>query len=247
MRSEATAESLVRLQEVAARARPVALAREQVLPVLEPLQRLFPDGLRRGSTVGIERSTSLALALVAGPSAEGSWLATVGVSSLGLAAAAEMGVDLEHLVVVGEPPSSSWGTVVATLVDAFDVVLVRPRRRVGVADARRLSARSRERGSVLLVLGDVASWPDAPDVTLSITGEEWHGIGDGHGHLRARHVDVEATGRRAAARARQASLWLPAAGGGVVAVDELAEVRPFRPPSGSSPDPSANSGEKRVL
>ena len=228
MRSEATAESLARLHEVAARARPVALAREQTLPVLEPLQPLFPEGLRRGSTVGIERSTSLALALVAGSSREGSWLAAVGVSSLGLVAAAELGVDLEHLVVVADPPSSSWGTVVATLVDAFDVVLVRPRRRVGVADARRLTARARERGSVLVVLGDTATWPDAPDVGLSLASEEWHGIGDGHGHLYARQVVVEAGGRRAAARARRVPLWLPAAGGGVAAVDELAEVRPFR-------------------
>ncbi len=240
MRSGATAESLARLHEVAARARPVALAREQVLPVLEPLQTLFPEGLRRGSTIGIERSTSLALALVAGPSSEGSWLATAGLSSLGLAAAAELGVDLEHLVVVADPPSSSWGAVVATLVDAFDVVLVRPCRRVGVADARRLTARARERGSVLVVLGDRATWPDAPDIGLSLASEQWHGIGDGHGHLSARHVVVDMHGRRAAARARQVSLWLPAPGGGVAAVEELAEVRAFRP----SP---SNVGWKRAL
>ena len=242
MRSEATAESLARLHEVAARARPVALAREQILPVVEPLEPLFPEGLRRGSTVGIERSTSLALALVAGPSAEGSWLAVAGLSSLGLAAAAELGVDLEHLVVVADPPTSSWAAVVATLVDAFDIVLVRPRRRVGAADARRLTARARERGSVLVVLDGGFrggnAWPDAPDVGLSLAGSEWHGIGDGHGHLRARHVIVEATGRRSASRARRVPLWLPAAGGGVAAVDELAEVRPFRAP---------NSGEKRAL
>jgi hypothetical protein len=98
---------------------------------------------------------------------------------------------------------------------------------VKIADARRLTARARERGSVLVVLGDGATWPDAPDVGLSVVGEEWHGIGDGYGHLRARQVVVETGGRRAAARARRVPLWLPAAGGGVAAVDELAEVRPF--------------------
>src|SRR5438045_2983301 len=92
MRSEAaTAEAVSRLQEVAARARPVALAREHVLPVLEPLQTLLPDGLRRGSTVAVG-STSLALALAAGPSAAGSWTAAAGVPALGLTAAAELGV-----------------------------------------------------------------------------------------------------------------------------------------------------------
>jgi hypothetical protein len=221
------------------------------LPVLEPLHGLFPDGLRRGTTVGIERSTSLALALAAGPSSEGSWLAIAGMSSLGLAAASELGVDLEHLVVVADPPSPSWGTVVATLVDAFDMVLVRPRRRIGVADARRLTARARERGSVLVVLGDSATWPDAPDVELSIRSEEWQGIGDGHGHLHARQVVVEAGGRRAASRARCVRLWLPAAGGGVAAVDELAEVHPFRPFPSDRSDRSLrhvpNSGKKRAL
>jgi hypothetical protein len=94
---------------------------------------------------------------------------------------------------------------------------------------------------VLVVLGATAAWPDAVDVELTIRSEEWQGIGDGHGHLHARQVIVEAGGRRAAARTRRARLWLPAAGGGVAVVDELAEVRPFR----SSHTP--NSGEKRAL
>jgi hypothetical protein len=236
VRSEATAEGITRLQEVAARARPVALAREQVLPVVEPLQRLLPDGLRRGSTVAVGDSTSLALALLAGPSSQGSWAATVGVSNLGLAAAAELGVVLDRLVVVADPTagpraseasrSAVWATVVAALVDALDVVVVRSRRKVSSGDARRLIARARERGSVLIVLGD--SWPEAPDVRLSIVRAEWEGIGDGCGHLQARRVVIEAGGRRAAARARQAELWLPAAGGGVALVDELATVSPLR-------------------
>jgi len=226
MRSEATAERISQLHEVAARARPVALAREHVLPVLEPLRTLLPDGLRRGSTVAVGDSTSLALALLAGPSGNGSWSAAVGVSSLGLAAAAELGVALDRLVVVADPPSESWATVVAALVDALDVVLLRARRRVSGGDARRLIARARERGAVLVLLGD--SWPEAADVRLSITSAEWKGIGDGYGHLQARRVVVESSGRRAAARARRVELWLPAAGGGVAAVDELATVRPLR-------------------
>src|SRR3954466_2500648 len=190
-RSEAaTAEAVSRLQEVAARARPVALAREHVLPVLEPLQPLLPDGLRRGSTVAVGDSTSLALALLAGPSGQGSWAAAVGVSNLGLAAAAELGVALDRLVVVADPPNDAWATVVAALVDALDVVVLRSRRRVSGNDARRLIARARERGSVLILLGD--SWPEAPDVRASIVRTEWQGIGEGYGHLQARRAVVEA-------------------------------------------------------
>jgi hypothetical protein len=226
MRSQATAEQVSRLQEVAARARPVALAREHVLPVLEPLQPLLPDGLRRGSTVAVGDATSLALAVVAGPSAAGSWSAAVGVSNLGLAAAAELGIALDRFVVVADPPRDAWATVAATLVDALDVVLVRARHRVAGGDARRLVARARERGAVLVVLGD--GWPEAPDLRVRITQAEWHGIGEGHGHLRARRITVEADGRRAAARPRRAELWLPAAGGGVAVVDELATVTALR-------------------
>jgi hypothetical protein len=219
--------ALARLAEVAARARPVALAREQVLPVLPSLETLLPEGLRRGSTVAVGGSTSLALALVAGPAGAGSWVAGIGVSSLGLAAAAGLGVPLDRLVLVADPPAASWGTIVATLVDAFDVVLVRARR-VGVADARRLTARARERGAVLVLLGDEErAWPEAPDVRLRIADAQWHGLGSGHGHLRARRVEVEVDGRRGAARPRRACLWLPAAGGGVETAEPLAEVRPL--------------------
>ena len=226
MRSQATAEQLSRLHEVAARARPVALAREHVLPVLDPLRPLLPDCLRRGSTIAVGDATSLALALIAGPSAAGSWTAAVGVSNLGLAAAAEVGVALDRFVVVADPPRDAWATVVATLVDALDVVLVRTRHRISGNDARRLIARARERGAVLVVLGD--RWPEAPDVRLSITRAEWHGIGDGHGHLQSRRVTVETEGRRGAARPCLTELWLPAAGGGIASVDELATVRPLR-------------------
>ena len=235
-----------RLDEVAARARPVALAREHVLPVLPPFEPLLPEGLRRGSTVAVDGSTSLALALAAGPSAAGSWMAAAGVSGLGLTAAAELGVDLGRLVVVGAPPPQVWATVVATLVEAFDLVLARVDRRVRDADARRLTARARDAGSVLVLLlhdgrgaqGALGIWPDAPDVRLDITASEWSGIGDGHGHLHARRVEVSATGRRAAARARHAALWLPGPNGAVEAADELAPVHVLH---------RSNVGSKAVL
>ena len=138
-------------------------------------------------------STSLALALVAGPAAAGSWIAGIGVSSLGLVAAGELGVPLDRLVLVADPPAASWGAIVATLVDAFDVVLVRARR-VGASDARRLTARARERGAVLVLLGDeAAAWPEAPDVRLRVADAQWQGLGAGHGHLRARRVQSRST------------------------------------------------------
>lgn len=205
------------LATLAGRVRPVALAQHQVLPVLEPLESLLPgSGLQRGSVVGVDGpgATSLALALAAGPSTAGSWTVALALSTLGMAAAAEIGIDLARLAVVRRPDPERWTEVMAALIGACDLVLARPPRRVRPGDARRLQARARERGTtILLVVGGRAaggppSWPEGPDLRLSVTGTTWEGLGPGHGHLRARRIHVEAGGRRAAARSRRGDLWL---------------------------------------
>ncbi|MGH9116790.1 MAG: hypothetical protein ACRD0A_02600, partial [Acidimicrobiales bacterium] len=200
--------------EVAARARPVTRADERVLPVLPALESLFPEGvngLQRGSTVAVDGgpgATSLALALMAGASTAGSWAALAGLPTVGLAAAAGFGVVIDRLVLVASPPPAVWSTVVATLVEAFDLVLARVDHRVRPGDARRLAARARERGSVLVVLGGARwPWPEAPDQRFTPVGAVWEGLGDGHGHLQARRVTIETGGRRGADRARRVDLW----------------------------------------
>ncbi|MDZ7733099.1 MAG: hypothetical protein U5R31_08255 [Acidimicrobiia bacterium] len=200
--------SAVDLARLAERVQPVALAHERTLSVLPALESLLPDGLRRGSVVAVTgtAATSLALAVTAGPSGAGSWSVAVGVPALGLVAAGELGVALERLAVVGPPPPDAWAPVVATLVEAFDVVLVRPPRTVRRADARRLTARARERGTVVLQLGATDALEG--DLHLHTEMREWCGLGDGHGHLRARRVRVHAEGRRRATRPRRVDLWL---------------------------------------
>ena len=214
------------LQEAARAGRPVALAGEQLLAVVAPLEPLLADGgLRRGSTVTVEGApgaTSLGLALGAAASASGAWVAAVGLPALGLSAAAELGVALERVVVVTSPPAQAWATVVAALVDAVDLVWLGLPRRVPAGDARRLAARARERGSVLVALASGertagrASWPQAPDVRLRVASPSWTGLsGDGAGRLQARRVEVVATGRAAASRERRVPLWLPGPDGRV--------------------------------
>lgn len=191
---------------------PVSLAGDQLLPLVAAVTPLFPGGgLRRGTVVGISGradglgATSLALAVLAGPSAAGSWTAVVGLPALGGLAAAERGVELSRLALVPEP-GKAWPTVVAALLDAIDVVVVACPGRLRPADARRLSARARERGSVLVVLG--RGWPDGPgpDVQLQVAGDSWSGLGRGHGVLAGRRLDVVAGGRGAAARPRHVTV-----------------------------------------
>jgi hypothetical protein len=191
------------------RARPLVLADERALPVAAPLAPLLPgEHLRRGSTVAVRRSVALALALVAEASASGSWVAAVGLPDLGVVAAAEAGIVLDRLALVPAPTRRNWAAVVAALLDAIDVVLVRPPAGAHAADTRRLAARARERGSVLVPLGDV--WTDPVDLHLAVTASRWRGLGQGHGRLEARWVEVAAGGRGTAARERHAHLWLPA-------------------------------------
>ncbi|MGQ0434769.1 MAG: hypothetical protein ACT452_20460 [Microthrixaceae bacterium] len=235
MRSEAAQRRLEQsdLAGLAERVRPVTLTREQRLPVLPALEALLPGaGLRRGATVsvgavaGVGGATSLALALVAQASIAGSWVAAVGVPSLGLVAADELGVALERLVLVAAPERDAWGGVAAALVDGFDVVVLQAGRGgVRPTDARRLVARARERGAVLVQLGP--GWPDGADLALQVTAAHWEGLGDGHGHLQARKVRVSRGGRGEAAQPRHLDLWLPGASGEVEVVTE--PVTPLRP------------------
>ncbi len=205
-------------------AKPVTMAGERTLAVLPALAPLFPDGgLRRGNVLtvgGTGGATSLALALTVAAAEEGSWVAGIGLASLGLAAAGGLGVPLERLVLVRDPGSASRNEVLATLLDSFDIVLVgaggRGAERTTGAH-RRLQAKGRERGSVLVAVGGAAGFE--PDLRLRAEAVGWDGLEPGAGHLQSRRVVVEASGRRAAMRPRRTLLWLPAADGTVQSAD----------------------------
>lgn len=193
------------------------LAKERLLDVPAPLAPLLPEGgLQRGTTVSVTGiATSLALALVSTASNAGSWVAAVGMGRLGLAAAEELGIAMERLLLVDQVPAGQWPATVAALVDAVDVVLVGPPgSAVPAGHARRVVARARERGAVLVQAGWPArAWPDRSELTLHGRSLGWSGIGQGHGHLRARQVEVQVSGRHGADRPRRGRFWLPDANG----------------------------------
>ncbi|MEV4412155.1 hypothetical protein [Catellatospora sp. NPDC049609] len=208
------------------------LGADRMLPVLPELRELLPGrGLRRGSTVAVAPSgapgcggaTSLLLALLAAASSEGSWCAVVGMPTLGMAAAAEMGIALARLALVPHP-GPQWTTVTGALLDGFDVVVAAPTGPVAAAVRQQLAARARQRGSVLVPFGD---W-DGADVVLSPVEGAWLGLGRGHGRLRCRELSITARGRGAAARPRRVTVWLPAPSG-PVGVPEPAAVSPPGP------------------
>lgn len=191
-------------------------ARTGALPVAQGLAPLLPEGLRRGSTVEVRGgagATSLMLALLGEPSAQGMWCAAVGFPLLSGEAAADYGIDLARFALVPRP-GPDWVTVVGALLDSIDLVAVRlprPPARLSDGDARRLAARARQRGSVLLPAPGADAWP-AADVRLAVSLDDeqgWQGLDDGHGRLQRRRVRLHASGRGAAARRRSVALWMP--------------------------------------
>jgi hypothetical protein len=191
-----------------------------VLPVLPELAGLFPRaGLRRGSTVAVLGSASLLLALLAGATANGSWAAVVGVPTLGLVAAAELGVEMSRLVLVPRP-GADFASVTAALLDGIDLVAVGSDQ-VHPQLTRRLSARARHRGAVLLSFG---AWPGA-ELELRCEPGEWSGLEKGYGHLREREVVVRIQGRGSAARPQRGGLLLPGATGAVARAPSQVALR----------------------
>ena len=214
---------------MAEQARPLTLARTRTLAVPGPLGALLPGrGLRRGTVIGIDGApgagaTSVAFSLAAAATTAGEWVAAIDLTgTLGAEAAAVAGVALDrfpvvHLASSGSTSSGSmsrwatsrWATLVAALLDGVGLVLAEVPPHVRPADARRLTARARERGAVLVVLG--SAWPGVTTVTLIAEGGPWSGADarseTGPGAvLPVRALRVQVAGRGEATRARHGTL-----------------------------------------
>jgi len=174
------------------------------IPTPDAVGALLPGGaLQQGSAYSLDRSSMLLMALLAAPSAAGTWCAVVGMPEFGVEAAQDWGIRLDRLVLV-PTPGEHWLTVTAAIADVMGVVAVRPPAKVSDGQVSKLAARLRQRGSTLLVIG---SWPGS-EAMLSISGSSWQGIGAGHGHLAAREVTLTVT-HRSVGRPRSARLMLP--------------------------------------
>jgi hypothetical protein len=216
----APAAAPARVEELQARIRGMQATRldSKAVPTHPALESVLPGGtLREGTVVQVEGSTTLLMALLAGPSAGGRWVAVAGLPEFGVEAAARFGIDLERLVLVPDP-GRQWLTVVAALADVIPVVAVRPAGRVSPAESSRLQARLRQRGTTLLVAGE---WPGS-DARLGVEASEWHGLEQGHGRLADREVVVSAAGRGEFVRRARSRLRLPGPGLEFAPVDQSA-------------------------
>ena len=200
-----------------------ALARERLLPVLEPLGSLFPErGLTRGRVVSCRGAAAhtIADATIAAAMSGGAWAAVVDLPTFGADAAAELGVPLERLVRIeataagrsDERRLADWIDVMGAAVDGFDLVVATVpavRGEWRPAPLRKLASRIRQRGAVVVTVGDAGVL--ASDLVLDTATTVWEGLGAGHGHLRRRRIEIEASGRRVAGR-RTATIDVTASG-----------------------------------
>lgn len=218
-----------RLAALAPRVVSPALARERVVPVHPSLAALFPDGIPCGSTVvcGGTTAMSSALLLVAEATRQGAWLGVLGSPTVGVAAAHELGVMVERMVLVRDRPVNGGrddeerhGQMLAAVIDGFDVVLMMGAARVRAGTARRVAARLRTRGAMLVVVGDPG--PFTGDLRLDARST-WRGLGQGHGVIRARAMDLTLEGRRVP-RARRCTIWAPDAAGEITPVIPVTPV-----------------------
>jgi hypothetical protein len=145
---------------------------DDAFPLLPLMRGLLPRGLRRGTVYSVTGSTSIALALVAAASQQGEWCGVLAVP--------------DRLVWVSDP-GDRWMSTVGSMADVLGLVIVTTPRRVSDTEASRLTARLRQTRSTVIVLGD---WPQ-PESRISVAASSWTGLGDGHGILIDRHIEVE--------------------------------------------------------
>jgi hypothetical protein len=223
--------ALTALRALVARGAAGELAKDRFVPLHPAVASLLGvAGLQRGTTVLVEEAaypgaTSLALTLLTEATSQGMWCAVLGLPELGLAAAAELGICLDRLVIVPGVPGRE-AMFLTTLLEACDIVCAVLAQPLSGLDARRLVARVRERRGVLVVvpapqLRRVVRrrlWPELSDLTMTVMHARFVGLEEGEGRIGARLVEV-ALRRRRAPEERRGRLWLPARGGGVTLAD----------------------------
>ena len=197
---------------------------ERVFPLATPLQGLFPEsGLRRGVVYQCDLVLSLIWALIAEATSQGVWCALVGIPDAGLAAAEDMGVTLDRVVLVPHP-GDQWLSVVSALTDVVGVVVLGGAPVPSERTLSTLMGRLRERESTVLVS---SSWP-RKEATISVSQHHWQGLGVGHGLLQEHRMSITMTPRHGHSP-RQCDVVIDAHGFHVAPVEadviDLAEYR----------------------
>lgn len=162
-----------------------------VFPLPSGLGSLFPHGgLRRGATYQVDSSASLLWALLATATDRGVWCAVVGMPDLGLAAAEDMGVNLDRLILVPYP-AEHWLSVVSALIDVVGIVAMGPLSAPSDRMMGTLLGRLRDREATLVVQ---SNWPRT-DASIGVSEHHWEGLSQGRGILHEHRLGITVRSR----------------------------------------------------
>jgi hypothetical protein len=205
----AQARALGSLEALGTRVGTVQLAGARRLAVGGVLGSVLDEGVQQGSVVTVGGAlgagvTRAAFELAAAATAAGEWVALLDTNTLGLAAAAELGVELERCAVVRDVPDAQWPVVVGALLDGMAMVVAPLPARLALGDARRLLARARERRAVLVALESVPAarrragvWPAEAALRVHVHDVRCDGLERGGGLLTSCTASVTVEGRGA--------------------------------------------------
>lgn len=175
----------------------------EVLPVPEPLAQLLSrGGLVRGSVVGVTGAWTVPLAMIAEASRQGASVALVGLPEVNLAAAVDLGADLDRIAAVPGVGVAGSGAdaieVAGVLLDGIDLVVVDPGGAVRPSRAKVLAGRARKQSSTLLVAG---RWPGASlRIHSQVAGYQHFPVRrSGSGRIGGIELDVQLSGASALA------------------------------------------------
>lgn len=154
------------------------------------LDGVFPHGLARGMTIGVSGSR-LATLLVAGMvSAQGAWVACLGVPDMGWGAACILGMNIEHTVHVPGRQNPITSRVISTAIEGFDAVMVGHDVRLDARERRLLTRKALSHGTLLIAEG----WHVRERVTGAFLGVD--GVQRGRGHISDIRMELACPGNR---------------------------------------------------
>lgn len=165
-----------------------AMPGARALPVPEGLEDVLGGCVVRGAVTSVEVAGMVVAGLVAAVTAGGGHAALVGLPELMAAPVAECGGDLSRILIVAEPGPSPL-EILGALADGVDLVVAALPRTPPPSLERPLLARLRRSGAALVHVGE--PWPGAvASVTSHVAAV--HGLGSGHGRIRAVEYTVAA-------------------------------------------------------
>lgn len=155
------------------------------------LEKLLPGGLPAGQVVNVSGSTSVLFALAAHAAGTRGWCAALGLTQVGWAAVADLGIDLGRTIVI--PGDKHLIKALDIVLESFPICILGPQVAITSGQRRTLEGKIRQRKALVLAY----KWPQAP-LALQARPCSGQGMRSGAGRIRSLRWEISLTGKSAA-------------------------------------------------